>query len=89
MVPAGAVLQRGDGLTEVQHVLDSSKENEFPVVDTNGTSDKSIIHQHYHKFEMAVEAQGSSTTTLDETGQETSNRPDVTAHSNSAKIMSH
>ncbi|XP_062872094.1 chloride channel K [Trichomycterus rosablanca] len=37
VVPAGAVLQRGEGVTGVQHVLDSSKETEFPVVDSNNS----------------------------------------------------
>ncbi|XP_060750282.1 chloride channel K isoform X2 [Tachysurus vachellii] len=35
VVPVGAVLQRAEGVTGVQHVLNSSKENEFPVVDTH------------------------------------------------------
>ncbi|XP_026777204.3 chloride channel K [Pangasianodon hypophthalmus] len=34
-VPVGAVLQRAEGVTGVQHILNSSKENEFPVVDTH------------------------------------------------------
>ncbi|XP_017342349.1 chloride channel K isoform X2 [Ictalurus punctatus] len=35
VVPVGAVLQRAEGVTGVQHILNSSKENEFPVVDTH------------------------------------------------------
>ncbi|KAI5095683.1 chloride channel protein ClC-Ka, partial [Silurus meridionalis] len=35
VVPVGAMLQRAEGVTGVQHVINSSKENEFPVVDTH------------------------------------------------------
>ncbi|KAI5612262.1 chloride channel protein ClC-Ka, partial [Silurus asotus] len=35
VVPVGAMLQKAEGVTGVQHVMNSSKENEFPVVDTH------------------------------------------------------
>ncbi|KAI4896000.1 hypothetical protein NFI96_025273 [Prochilodus magdalenae] len=35
VVPAGSVLQRGEKVTGVQHVLNNSSESEFPVVDTH------------------------------------------------------
>lgn len=51
-MPVGAVLQRAEGVTEVQHVLSSSKENEFPIVDTHGESNKSHFYQDLCKFDL-------------------------------------
>lgn len=53
MVPVGAVLQRAEGVTGVQHALNSSNENEFPVVDTHGESNKSHFHLDSCKFDTA------------------------------------
>lgn len=39
-IPAGVVLDRAEGLTSVQKILNVNTETEFPVVDAHGESDK-------------------------------------------------